>query len=61
MIGDLIDYNKSRVCIMSGEKRIIIDFESAQEYQYWIKNGMNFNSRGVVFDYENKKIIEFLQ
>lgn len=60
MIGDVWNYNKSRIEIMSGEKRIIINFESDEEYYYWIKNGMCFN-RGIIFDYENKKIIEFLK
>ena len=60
MIGDVMDFNKSRIEILSGEKRVIINFESAEEYYYWVENGMGF-IRGVVFDYENKKIIEFLQ
>ena len=60
MIGDVMDFNKSRIEILSGEKRVIINFESVEEYYYWVENGMGFN-RGVVFDYENKKIIEFLQ
>jgi hypothetical protein len=61
MIGDVMDYNKSRVSILSGEKRAVINFASDEEYKYWIENGMSFQSRGVVFDYENKKIIEFLK
>ena len=60
MIGDVMDFNKSRIEILSGEKRVIINFESKQEYLHWVENGMGFN-RGVVFDYENKKIIKFLQ
>lgn len=60
MIGDVMDFNKSRIEILSGEKRVIINFESEQEYQHWTENGMGFN-RGVVFDCENKKIIKFLQ
>ncbi len=60
MIGDVMDYNKYRIEILSGEKRVIINFSSDEEYYHWIKNGMGFN-RGVVFDYENKKIIKFLQ
>ena len=60
MIGDVVGYNKFRVEILSGEKVVIINFESEQEYQHWVENGMGFN-RGVIFDNENKKIIEFLQ
>ena len=60
MIGDVYDYNKNRVYIMSGEKRIIIDFED-REYEHWLKNGLPFTqNKGVVFDYDNKKIIKFI-
>ena len=59
MIGDIYDYNKQRIYIMSGEKRIIIPFESEEEYYYWFKNGMSFSS-AVIFDYENKKIKKFI-
>ena len=34
MIGDVMDFNKSRIEILSGEKRVIINFESAEEYYY---------------------------
>ena len=61
MIGDVMDYNKNRIEILSGEKRVIINFESDEDYYYWLKNGMSFQSRGVVFDYENKKLIQFLK
>lgn len=61
MIGDIWDYNKDRIYIMSGEKRIIIDFESDEEYYYWIENGMRIGCKGVIFDYEKKKLIKFLQ
>lgn len=60
MIGDIWDYNKDRIYIMSGEKRIIIDFENDKEYYFWLENGMSFRSKGVIFDYENKKLIKFL-
>ncbi|MBP2027434.1 hypothetical protein J2Z35_001228 [Acetoanaerobium pronyense] len=60
MIGDVMYYNKSRIEILSGEKRVIINFESDEEYRHWLNNGMGFN-RGVVFDYENRRIIEFLK
>ena len=59
MIGDIYDYNKQRIYIMSGEKRIIIPFESEEEYYHWLKNGMSFSS-AVIFDYENKKIKKFI-
>ena len=59
MIGDIYDYNKQRIYIMSGEKRIIIPFANEEEYYYWLENGMSF-SAAVVFDYENKKIKKFI-
>lgn len=59
MVGDVWDYSKDRIYIMSGEKRIIIDFESDEEYYYWLENGLPFN-KGVIFDYEKKKIIKFI-
>lgn len=59
MIGDIYDYNKQRIYIMSGEKRIIIPFASEEEYYYWLENGMSFSS-AVIFDYENKKILKFI-
>lgn len=57
MTGTVYDYTKDRIYIMSGEKRIIIDFEDG-EYEYWRKNGLPFN-RGIEFDFDKKKIIEF--
>ena len=59
MIGDIYDYNKQRIYIMSGEKRIIIPFKDEEEYYYWLENGMSFSS-AVIFDYENKKILKFI-
>lgn len=59
MVGDVYDYNSLRIYIMSGEKRIIINFESDEEYEYWRNHGM-VCSKGVIFDYENKKLIKFL-
>ncbi len=61
MVGDVWDYNKYRIYIISGERRIIINFESNEEYDYWLNNGMRFNTAGVIFDYDNKKIVKFLQ
>lgn len=59
MIGDIYDYNKQRIYIMSGEKRIIIPFKDEEEYYFWLENGMSFSS-AVIFDYENKKILKFI-
>ena len=59
MIGDVYDYSKQRIYIMSGEKRIIILFRDEEEYYYWLKNGMSFSS-AVIFDHENKKILKFI-
>ncbi len=60
MIGDVYDYNKDRVYIMSGEKRIIINFKDEEEYQHHVKNGLSF-SNAVEFDPEEKKIIRFIK
>ena len=60
MVGDVWDYNKDRIYILSGEKRVIIDFESEKEYYHWLKNGMSFSAKGVVFDNDSNKIINFL-
>jgi hypothetical protein len=59
MIGDIYDYNKQRIYIMSGEKRIIIPFRDEEEYYYWLENWMSF-SAAVIFDYEKKKILKFI-
>jgi len=43
VVGDVWDYNKYRIYIISGERRIIINFESNEEYDYWLNNGMRSN------------------
>lgn len=60
MIGDVYDYNSSRIYIASGEKRIIIEFADREEYYYWLQNGLNYLNKGVIFDYDKKKIIRFI-
>lgn len=59
MVGDVWDYTRDRIYIMSGEKRIIINFEDREEYEYWRNNGL-IGNKGVIFDYDKKKIIKFL-
>lgn len=57
MTGDVYNYTKDRIYIMSGEKRIIINFDDG-EYEHWRKNGLNFNN-AIEFDFDKKKIIKF--
>lgn len=59
MIGDVYDYNKNEIKIMSGEKRIVIPLKEG-ELDYWKKNGLNYLNKGVVFDPDTKKIIKFI-
>lgn len=56
MIGDVYDYNKQKVKIMSGEKRIVI-FLASEEYNHWIQNGLRI---GATVIFENNKIKKFL-
>ena len=58
MTGDVWDYNKSRIYIGSGEKRIIIPFKDYDEYYHWLKSGMRIG-KSVDFDYEYGKLIKF--
>lgn len=58
MTGTVYDYNKDRIYIMSGEKRVIIDFEDG-EYEYWRNNGL-IGNRGIEFDFDKKKIAGFM-
>ena len=57
MIGDVYDYNKDRVYIMSDGKRVIIDFFD-NEYQEALQRGMRIGAT-VIFNYENRKTIKF--